>query len=210
MHHLERCAAGCVLACVAVVAMAALPPELARRLASLPAPLQQLVQQRQARLDAMQPAERQALQARRRAWDALPLAQRAELREHWQAWQSLPPTQRRQVRDAATAFATLPPERQRELRQDFAELLPDERRGWLLGPRVGAQWARLQPLLMQVPAGERDALLSTLQAMTTGELEDLAVLAQRTPPQERAALREDLLRTSADNRRAWLQLRLER
>ena len=47
-----------------------------------------------------------------------------------------------------------------------------------------------------------------LRVMTTEERADLAVLAYRTPPQERDALRRALLETTDDNRAAWLRLRL--
>ena len=200
---------GVLLAC-ATVAIAALPPDLARQLRGMPQALQQQVLQRQARLDALPADARAAMQDRLARWNALPLAERAALREHWQAWRNLPPAQQQALREAALAFSALPAERQRELRMRFGQLSADAQRGWLLGPRLGAAWPQLQPLLMQVPGGERDALLDTLQAMTEGELQDLAILAQRTPPQERHALRRGLLQTSADNRAAWLQLRLER
>ena len=99
---------------------------------------------------------------------------------------------------------------QRALRDSFGQLSLDARRGWLLGPEVGAAWMQLQPLLMQVPAEQREPLLAVLQSMSAGQLQDLAVLAHRTPPQERSDLREGLLATSPANRAAWLQLRLER
>jgi len=44
--------------------------------------------------------------------------------------------------------------------------------------------------------------------MTPEERADLAVLAYRTPPQERDALRRALLETTDANRSAWLRLRL--
>ena len=191
-------------------AAAALPPELSRQLARMPEVLQQQVREREARLTAMTPDAQAALQARRARWDALPPAERARLREHWAAWVALPASQQQALRDAATAYAALPPDRQRELRSAFAELSADAQRGWLLGPAVGAWWPQLQPLLMQVPARERAGLLATLQAMPASQLEDLAVLAQRTPPQERNVLRHELMQTTADNRAAWLALRLER
>jgi hypothetical protein len=53
-------------------------------------------------------------------------------------------------------------------------------------------------------------LLAALHAMTPTERADLAVLAQRTPPQRRDALRRGLLSTSDANRAAWLQAQLER
>lgn len=193
----------------APLAWAALPPDLARQLERMPEALRQQVLQRQARLDAMTPDARAALHARRVAWDSLPLEARARLREHWLAWQALPPGQQQALREATRAFAALPAERQQALRQEFAKLSPDEQRGWLLGPRVGAHWLQLQPLMMQVPAGERAKLLAVLVSMEEAQLRDLAILAHRTPPQARAALRRDLLETTPANRGAWLQLRLE-
>jgi hypothetical protein len=71
-------------------------------------------------------------------------------------------------------------------------------------------WPRLQPLLMQVPVAEREALLAALHELSPLQLDDLATLAQRTPPQERDALRRELLTTSRANRAAWLQERLHR
>ena len=95
-----------------------------------------------------------------------------------------------------------------ELRERFAELGLTEQRAWLLGPRVGADFAGLSPLLLQVPEEQRVPLLDMLRVMTTEERADLAVLAYRTPPQERDALRRALLETTDDNRAAWLRLRL--
>ncbi|MCJ0826465.1 DUF3106 domain-containing protein [Luteimonas sp. 50] len=210
MRRLERACMAAVLAAVAVVAGAALPPALQAQLSRLPPPLQQQLRARQATLQALAPWQRQALQQRSIAWDALPLAQRRELRERWQAWQALPAREQWQLRTAATAFAALPPEQQQALRARFEELDESERRGWRLGPVLGADYARLQPLLMQVPAAQREPLLAVLRAMTPAELDDLATLAQRTPPPERDALRRDLVSTSAANRAAWLRLRLDR
>jgi hypothetical protein len=82
------------------------------------------------------------------------------------------------------------------------------RRGWLLGPVLGAEWAGLEPLLMQVPASERRPLLAVLHAMPPAQVRDLAILSQRTPPQGREALRSGLIRTAASERGAWLQARL--
>ena len=90
----------------------------------------------------------------------------------------------------------------------FAQLPAGDRRGWLLGPRLGLAWPRLQPLLMQVPADEREPLLAALHTLSPLQLDDLATLAQRTPPQERDALRRGLLATAQPDRTAWLQERL--
>lgn len=211
MRRVERGGAVAVLLAAAVAtAVAALPPTWQAQLSKLPPPLQQQVRAREATLQALAPAQREALRQRLVAWDALPLAQRRELRERWQAWQVLPAQQQWQLRAAAMAFAALPPEQQQVLRARFAQLGGSERRGWRLGPTLGADYARLQPLLMQVPAAQREPLLGVLRAMTPAELDDLATLAQRTPPPQRDALRRDLVSTSAANRAAWLRLRLDR
>jgi hypothetical protein len=211
MRRLDRAFAGAaLLAAVAATAIAALPPALQEQLSKLPAPLQQQLRAREAEVQALAPERREALRQRLAAWDALPLALRRERRERWQAWQSLPAHEQWQLRTAATAFAALPLEQQQALRARFAQLDDTARHGWLLGPTLGADYARLQPLLMQVPAAQRGPLLAVLRAMTPAELDDLAILAQRTAPQQRDALRRELVSTSAANRAAWLRMRLDR
>jgi hypothetical protein len=211
MRRLDRAFAGAaLLAAVAATAIAALPPALQEQLSKLPAPLQQQLRAREAEVQALAPERREALRQRLAAWDALPLALRRERRERWQAWQSLPAHEQWQLRTAATAFAALPLEQQQALRARFAQLDDTARHGWLLGPALGADYARLQPLLMQVPAAQRGPLLAVLRAMTPAELDDLAILAQRTAPQQRDALRRELVSTSAANRAAWLRMRLDR
>ena len=211
MRRLEQAGiCAMLLAVVAATAIAALPSTLQQQLSKLPVPLQQQLHAREAKLQALAPEQREALRQRLAAWDALPMAERRERREHWQAWQSLPPQQQWQLRAAATAFAALPPQHQQALRASFAQLDGSERRGWMLGPTLGADYGRLQPLLMQVPAAQREPLLAVLRAMTPAELDDLAILAQRTAPPQRDALRRDLISTSAANRAAWLRVRLDR
>lgn len=142
------------------------------------------------------------------AWQALPAHERAMLRERWDAWQNLPVAQQAAVLDAAATFNALAPDVQQALRLEFAALPGEEGRGWLLGPRLGSAWPRLGPLLMQVPAAEREPLLVVLHQLSPLQLGDLATLAQRTPPQERDALRRELLSTAEANRTAWLRERL--
>jgi hypothetical protein len=142
------------------------------------------------------------------AWDARGVEQRAALRARWQAWSELDPVDRAMVRGARARFEALPEPTQAALRARFAELDASAQRGWLLGPRVGADYAALQPLLAQVPEAERLPLLRVLRAMSPAERADLAVLVQRTPPADRGALRRGLLSTSDSNRAAWLRLRV--
>ena len=72
---------------------------------------------------------------------------------------------------------------------------------------LGAEWPGLEPLLMQVPQQERRPLLDVLQSMPRAQLQQLATLAQRTPPQERAALRAELVAMPAAGRAEWLRKR---
>src|SRR5690606_27853016 len=97
-----------------------------------------------------------AMPQRISAWQALQAGERALLRERWDAWQHLPAAQQALVRNAVATFSALAPEQQQELRMAFSALPYEERRGWLLGPRLGQAWPRLQSLLMQVPAAQRE------------------------------------------------------
>jgi hypothetical protein len=202
------CALPLLLLAIAAKVMA-LPPALERLLPTLPPVQREEILMRDARWRALTPAQQQALQQRMARWHALPAAVRAGRREQWQAWRALPRDQQVQLRDAAAAFAALPGSERRLLHERFDALDRSEQRGWMLGPVLGADYVRLQPLLAQVPAQEREPLLALLQAMTSAERNDLAVLAQRVAPQQRDALRRGLLATTAGNRAAWLRLRLE-
>lgn len=210
MRRAELARAGFVLLLALAASAVALPPQLEQRLSQLPAALQQELRTRDAAWTALPPSQQQALRQRIADWDALPEAVRRDRREYWQAWHTLPPDQRLQVQAAALAFAALAPESQKALRAQFAQHDASEHRGWLLGPALGADSAALQPLLLQVPEIQRAPLLATLRAMTAAERLDLAMLAQRTPPQQRDTLRRELLSTSAANRPGWLQARLAR
>ncbi|MFQ6313798.1 DUF3106 domain-containing protein, partial [Lysobacter capsici] len=130
--------------------------------------------------------------------------------ERYQAWQALSADERAQLQAAAARYAALPPEQQRALREQFDALDRSERRGWLLGPALGADYPGLQPLLAQLPQAQHAALLSALRALTPAQRKDLAVLVQRTAPQDRERLRGDLLAVPAAQRGAWLQEALTR
>lgn len=161
-----------------------------------------------ARIAALDPAQREALQRRAADWDALPVSMQGERREAWLAWRALPADERARMRAAREAWRQLPVDRQQSLRAQFDALDAGIRRGWLLGPTLGAHWPRLHALFAQVAPDEREALLAALRALGPQALEDLGVLAQRTPPQERAALREALLAQPPGERAAWLRARL--
>lgn len=201
---------GALLALLLATSARALPPDLRDRLSQLPASVQQTLLAHDAQWRAMTPAQQQALRQRLAAWHALPPAQRRERREDWQAWQALPAAERLQVHAAAIAFAADPLPGQQALRAEFAQLDASERRGWRLGPALGSGFAMLQPLLLQVPEGERLPLLAALRTLTPTQRSDLGVLAQRTPPEQRDALRRALLSTADGNRASWLQSELAR
>lgn len=175
-----------------------------------PTDLGVLVETRRQAWEAMSASERALFRQRLEDWEALPHADAGERRERYLALQALDGVDRAILRETRGLYATLPAATQRGLRERFDALSVTEQRGWLLGPRLGADFAALSPLLLQVPADQREPLLRMLRSMTPEERADLSVLAHRTPPQERDALRRALLETSEDNRGAWLRLRLER
>lgn len=188
----------------------ALPDDLADVIAGLQ-PLQRARIEAHARAwDAWTPAQRDAFAARAAEWDRLAPTEREERRAAWQAWRELPPAEQAQLRDAAAAYAGLDPASRQTLRTQFDALDTSTQRGWRLGPSLGVDYPRLQPLLAQVPRDEQPALVRTLRAMTPDERDRLAVLVQRTPPQARAGLRRELVSTSDANRDGWLTLQLER
>ncbi len=158
---------------------------------------------------ALSPQQREALQRRYEAWRALPESMRREQREAWQAWRALPAGERARMRAAREAYLALPVARQQELRARFDGLDAGIRRGWLLGPTLGADWPRLHALFAQVPADERESLLAALRALPPQALADLGVLAQRTPPQAREALRRELLAQPETARASWLRRRVD-
>jgi hypothetical protein len=188
---------------------AVLPGSFAAQLEQLPAALRAPLRAQLATWSGWNEAQRAGWIERQRAWDALPAGERGRQREHYAAWRALPSSARDEVAAAALAFALLPEPEQQALHARFAELDRSSQRGWLLGPALGADYPKLQPLLAQLPEAEHAPLLAVLHAMDAAGRADLAVLAQRVPPQERSALRRALLSTAADNRGAWLRMRLE-
>lgn len=200
-----------VIACLLAGAAWAqgLPPTLRASVDAL-APAQRAeVLQRQARLNALSPPARARLQKRLAAWEARPPAEQRMLREAWTAWRALSPLEQALLRNAASTFAALPADEQQALRARYDALDASERQGWRLGPVLGAAYPQLHALLAQVPEAQREPLLATLRAMTPGERADLAVLAQRTPPQARDELRRQLLSTAVEQRAAWLRRRVD-
>ncbi|MDQ3617844.1 MAG: DUF3106 domain-containing protein [Pseudomonadota bacterium] len=168
------------------------------------------LQQRGQQWQAWNPAQRDGLRQRAAHWDALPAAERNSRREQYHAWQALTPDMQARLRAVAARYERLPLAEQRALRERFDALDASTRRGWLLGPSLGADYPTLQPLLAQLPAAQHAPMLQTLRAMTPVQRGELAVLVQRTPPQEREALRRELLSTATAQRQQWLWERLDR
>lgn len=187
----------------------ALPPALQDIAQRLPEAERVRLLERQQRLSALDEAQLQALRSRVAEWDARPEAERNRRREAWQAWQGIPHAERMRMREARARFDALPPERRQALRAQFDALDANLRRGWLLGPDIGADWPRLHALLAQAPPEDREPLLAALRALGEQGRADLALLSQRTPPEQREALRAGLLAQPADAREAWLRRRVD-
>jgi len=211
MRLAERVAIGLVMLLLApALAAQAVLDDYARILPLLQPAQRAQLRQRATTWAGWTAAERADFGARATAWDALPPTQRGDRRERYLAWRALPAGERATVRAAMDRHAALPQDQQQALRTQFDALDRSQRQGWLLGPSLGADYPALQPLLAQVPVADHGPVLRVLRAMTPQQRIDLAVLLQRTPPQERDELRRALLSTSAANRQQWLWLRLER
>lgn len=196
----------CALAMGAAWALGAFGPAVPL----LPQDVRLELQARARHWATLAPVAQDAMRARIAAWDRLPVGERARMRVAYAAWRALPAPEKARAQAAARAYAALPAPRQAELRAQFDALDERERHGWLLGPSLGRDYPRLQPLLAHVPEHEHAGVLRALRAMTPAQREMLAVLVQRTPPDGRAALRAELASTAAAHRDAWLWQRLDR
>jgi hypothetical protein len=74
---------------------------------------------------------------------------------------------------------------------------------------MGRDWPRVAPLFAFVPEDQRAALLALLRSADAEDIDALERLAQITPPEERDALRLDLLRVPAAERRAWMLTKVQ-
>lgn len=166
--------------------------------------------QRQARLQAMTPEQRVQFGQRLAAWNALPLREREERRARYQAWLRLEAGERDSLRALAAQVDAFPPERRQALRAQFDAMDDVQRRGWRLGPVLGRDYPALHPLLAYVPEPQRLPLLAKLRSMDAQQRADLAVLAQRTPPQDRQAQRSELLSLPPGQVAAWLRGKLDK
>jgi hypothetical protein len=156
-------------------------------------------------LPGLAPAPPQLSASPAASWSALAPAQQRELRARYAAWQALPETERQRIRQAAARVATLPPAEREALRGRFLDQDQLHRDGWLLGPQLGALYPKLQPLLGYVPAEQREPLITLLRQLDAEQLTQLTLISQRTPPQDRAELRAQLLAVSVAGRSAWLR-----
>ncbi|QJD69089.1 DUF3106 domain-containing protein [Xanthomonas campestris pv. badrii] len=155
------------------------------------------------------PGAPSAAQQRAR-WAALTPAQQADLRARYAAWKDLTATDRVVLRQARERLQGLPEDQQRALRTQFTALDRLHRDGWRLGSQLGNFYPQLQPLVGYVPVAQREQVLAVLRSLDAGQLAQLAVLAQRTPPQERDGLREALLAQPPATRGSWLSRQLAR
>lgn len=152
-------------------------------------------------------ADQQVLQSKVQAWQGLPPAQRQQQRGSYQAWRALDEAERARLRAAAQQYAALPATEQARLRVVFEHQDLMWQQGWRLGPDLGADWPRLQPLFGFVPPEQRAALLVALKQTDASQRDDLAALAQRISPQSREGFRREWLKQPAAQRGAWLQRR---
>lgn len=199
-----------VLGCATAFAAPPVLKAFGDHLAVLPQGQRVELQARAARWDGWSESERNAFRQRAAAWDALPPAERARRREQYAAWRRLDPAERSRLQAIAGRWQQLAPDQQQAWRARFDAQDQSAQRGWLLGPVLGADYPRLQPLLAQVAPAEQAPLLVVLRELTPVQRADLAVLVQRTPPQDRPALRRELVSTAAGQREAWLWQRLDR
>lgn len=130
---------------------------------------------------------------------------RHQLQAWLQQYQQLPASEQQRIARAAEQFRQLPLAEQQQLQRSFAQLDQHHRDGWRLGPRLGRHWPGLQPLFAFVVPEQREPLLQLLHGLDEPSLERLVRLAQRTPPEQRQTLREQLLQQPAARRAAWLQ-----
>ncbi|WP_449465617.1 DUF3106 domain-containing protein [Stenotrophomonas humi] len=144
------------------------------------------------------------------AWATMTPQLKRELRARYAAWQALPEGERQRIAQAAAALAAMSATQRDALQAHFQGMDQMHRDGWLLGPRLGAFYAKLQPLLGYLPAEQREPMLALLHQLDAAQLEQLSLISQRTPPQERAALREQLLALAPAQRAAWLQQNVAR
>ena len=139
------------------------------------------------------------------AFAQLDAAQQRQRRADYTAWRALPEGERERIRQAATRFNALPADQQQRLRQQFQAQDQAFREGWRLGPQLGLVFPKLHGLFGYVPPQQREAALAVLRQLSPAQLAQLTLVAQRTPPQERDAVRSAFLAVPAAERDTWLK-----
>ncbi|WP_286070064.1 DUF3106 domain-containing protein [Stenotrophomonas sp. 57] len=131
--------------------------------------------------------------------------QQRQRRADYAAWRALPESERERIRQAAARFNALPTDQQQRLRQQFQAQDQAFREGWRLGPQLGLEFPKLHGLFGFVPPEQREAALAVLRQLSPAQLAQLTLVAQRTPPQERDAVRGAFLAVPAAERDTWLK-----
>lgn len=139
------------------------------------------------------------------AFAALSAVQQRQRRADYAAWRALPEGERERIRQAAARFAALPADQQQRLRAQFQAQDQAFREGWRLGPQLGAEFPKLHGLFGFVPPSQREAALAVLRQLSPAQLTQLALVAQRTPPQQRDSVRSAFLAVPATERDSWLK-----
>ncbi len=139
------------------------------------------------------------------AFAHLDAQQQRQRRADYAAWRALPEGERERIRQAAARFSALPADQQQRLRQQFQAQDQAFREGWRLGPQLGLEFPKLHGLFGFVPPEQREAALAVLRQLSPAQLAQLTLVAQRTPPQERDAVRSAFLAVPAAERDSWLK-----
>ncbi len=139
------------------------------------------------------------------AFAHLDAQQQRQRRADYAAWRALPEGERERIRQAAARFSALPADQQQRLRQQFQAQDQAFREGWRLGPQLGLEFPKLHGLFGFVPPEQREAALAVLRQLSPAQLAQLTLVAQRTPPQERDAVRSAFLAVPTAERDTWLK-----
>ncbi|MDT3528051.1 DUF3106 domain-containing protein [Stenotrophomonas pavanii] len=131
--------------------------------------------------------------------------QQRQRRADYAAWRALPEAERERIRQAAARFNALPADQQQRMRQQFQAQDQAFRDGWRLGPQLGLEFPKLHGLFGFVPPEQRESALAVLRQLSPAQLAQLTLVAQRTPPQERDAVRSAFLSVPAAERDSWLK-----
>lgn len=131
--------------------------------------------------------------------------QQRQRRADYAAWRALPEAERERIRQAAARFNALPADQQQRMRQQFQAQDQAFRDGWRLGPQLGLEFPKLHGLFGFVPPEQRETALAVLRQLNPAQLAQLALVAQRTPPQERDTVRSAFLAVPAAERDSWLK-----